>query len=64
MCAFKKAISDTNIDLRVSLKAENKEVKGTPERRWNKEEETIKLKRRIIQKSRIFFLKESYVLLK
>lgn len=51
--AFRKAISDTNIDLGVTLKVGIKGVKETPERRWN-EEESVKLKRRNIQKSRVF----------
>ena len=53
--AFMKAISDTNIGLG------NKRVKEAAERRWNKEQESIKIKRRSIQKNRIF-KNERYVL--
>lgn len=53
-----KQLSDTNIDLGVTLKVGIKGVKATPERRRN-EEDSVKLKRRNIQKSKVvfFFLK-------
>lgn len=41
---FKKAISDTDVGLRVSLKAGNKREKETPERRWNLKRGVHKLK--------------------
>lgn len=47
-----KQLSDTNIDLGVTLKIGIKGVKATPERRRN-EEDSVKLKRRNIQKSKV-----------